>query len=161
MFSIKEILDLAVQIEKNGEATYRQAARRITHPVLVPLLEWLADEEARHAAWFAEKALVAADTFQTPVLEELNQGLLTQLVAGQSFSLEDADFTNMQTVAQLLAVSVAFEEDTVLFYEMLKPFIEDPATQAQLEAIIAEENRHIEKLQTFLESEAGVADAYR
>ncbi|MGD8541930.1 MAG: ferritin family protein [Desulfobacteraceae bacterium] len=161
MFSIKEILDLAIQIEKNGEAIYRQAARRISHPVLAPLLEWLADEEARHAAWFAEKALVADDTFQTPVLEELNQGLLTQLVAGQSFSLQDADFDNMQTVAQLLVVSVAFEEDTVLFYEMLKPFIEDPATLEQLEAIIAEENLHIEKLQTFLESEAGVADAYR
>ncbi len=161
MFSIKEILDLAIQIEKNGEAIYRQAARRISHPVLAPLLEWLADEEARHAAWFAEKALVADDTFQTPVLEELNQGLLTQLVAGQSFSLQDADFDNMQTVAQLLVVSVAFEEDTVLFYEMLKPFIEDPVTLEQLEAIIAEENRHIEKLQTFLESEAGVADAYR
>ena len=161
MFSIKEILDLAIQIEKNGEAIYRQAARRITQPVLAPLLEWLADEEARHAAWFAEKALVAADTFRTPVLEELNQGLLTQLVAGQSFSLQDADFDNMQTVAQLLAVSVAFEEDTVLFYEMLKPFIEDPATLEQLETIIAEENRHIEKLQNFLESEAGVADVYR
>jgi rubrerythrin len=161
LFSIKEILDLAIQIEKNGEAIYRQAARRISHPVLAPLLEWLADEEARHAAWFAEKALVADDTFQTPVLEELNQGLLTQLVAGQSFSLQDADFDNMQTVAQLLVVSVAFEEDTVLFYEMLKPFIEDPATLEQLEAIIAEENLHIEKLQTFLESEAGVADAYR
>lgn len=161
MFSIKEILDLAVQIEKNGEATYRAAARGTTHPVLAPLLEWMADEEARHAAWFAEKAREAADTFRTPVLEELNQGLLTQLVAGQSFSLKDADFTRMQTVAQLLAVSVGFEEDTVLFYEMLKPFIEDPATLEQLEAIIAEENRHIEKLQTFIESEAGVTDGYR
>ena len=99
--------------------------------------------------------------FRPRCWEELNQGLLTQLVAGQSFSLEDADFTNMQTVAQLLAVSVAFEEDTVLFYEMLKPFLEDPATLAQLETIIAEENRHIEKLQTFLESEAGVAEGCR
>jgi rubrerythrin len=161
LFSIKEILDLAVQIEKNGEATYRAAAQSITHPVLVPLLEWMADEEARHAVWFAEKARAAADTFRTPVLEELNQGLLTELVAGQSFSLEEVDFSRMQTVAQLLAASVAFEEDTVLFYEMLKPLIEDPATLEQLEAIIAEENRHMEKLQTFMESEAGVADGCR
>lgn len=161
MFSIKEILDLAVQIEKNGEATYREAARKIDNPVLVPLLEWLAEEEARHAVWFEEQARKAADTFQTPMLEELNQELLTQLMEGQSFSLKEVDFTRISDIAALLKVSVEFERDTVLFYEMLQPFIEDPATLSQLAAIIAEENQHIEKLQTFMDSEAGVADGCR
>jgi rubrerythrin len=161
MFSIKEILDLAVQIEKNGEATYREAARKIDNPVLVPLLEWMAEEEARHAVWFGEQARQAGVTFQTPVLEELNQELLTHLMEGQSFSLKEVDFTRISDITELLKVSVEFERDTVLFYEMLQPFIEDAATLEQLEAIIAEENRHIEKLQAFVDSEAGVAEESR
>ena len=80
---------------------------------------------------------------------------------GQSFSLKKVDFTRISDIAALLKVSVEFERDTVLFYEMLQPFIEDPATLSQLAAIIAEENQHIEKLQTFMDSEAGVADGCR
>ena len=54
MFSTGEILDLAVQIEQNGEAVYRDAIGLLSDPELVFMLGWMADEEARHAKWFAD-----------------------------------------------------------------------------------------------------------
>lgn len=49
MFSLKDIIDIAVQIEQNGERVYRNAAGKIEDPSLRSLLQWLADEETQHA----------------------------------------------------------------------------------------------------------------
>lgn len=49
MFSANELLDLAIKLEKNGEAVYRDAIEKIPNPELVRLLEWMADEEVKHA----------------------------------------------------------------------------------------------------------------
>ena len=54
MFAIKEIIDMAIRIEKNGEAVYRSAMEKISNPALVSLLEWMADEEDSHRQKFAE-----------------------------------------------------------------------------------------------------------
>ena len=48
MFSLKDIIDIAVQIEQNGERVYRNAAGKIEDPSLRSLLQWLADEETQH-----------------------------------------------------------------------------------------------------------------
>jgi hypothetical protein len=54
MFSIQDIIDLAIQIEENGEQVYRRASGEISNPSLVWLLQYLADEETEHARWFSE-----------------------------------------------------------------------------------------------------------
>ena len=53
MFSIQEILDLAIRLEKNGESVYRTAAAKLFRADLVSLLVWMADEEVKHARWFS------------------------------------------------------------------------------------------------------------
>jgi len=53
VFEIKEILDLAIRLEKNGEATYRQAILTSTHAELKAALDWMAQEEASHGQWFS------------------------------------------------------------------------------------------------------------
>jgi rubrerythrin len=67
------------------------------------------------------------------------------------------DFSQVHRSSDLIDIFIEFEKDTVLFYEMLEPFIEDGNTLEQLKEIIAEENRHIERLQEFLERKAEVA----
>ena len=53
LFSANEILDMAIKLEKNGEVVYRDAIANISNPELITLLEWMADEEVKHADWFA------------------------------------------------------------------------------------------------------------
>jgi rubrerythrin len=49
MFSIQEILDLAIRIENNGESVYRRAVDEISETALASVLQWMADEEVEHA----------------------------------------------------------------------------------------------------------------
>jgi rubrerythrin len=152
MFSLKDIIELAIQIEKNGERIYRSAMEKISDPSLMSLLKWLADEEAEHIGWFAELKKKAKKTINDPKLEEMGKTILLDVIGDQSFSLKHHDFSKIQHVKDLFEISIEFEKDTVLFYEMLCPFIEDKDVEEQLNMIISEENRHIRMLQEFLDS---------
>jgi len=149
MFSISEIFDLAVRIEKNGENFYRDALKKISNPILLSLLQRLADEEVKHREWFANKretVKVKSDDLQ---LDEMGSTILQDILGDQSFSLKEADPSKIDKVEELLQLAVEFEKDTILFYEMIKAFIEDAEALGHLEEIIEEENRHIHLLQDF------------
>ncbi|MFO7708527.1 MAG: ferritin family protein [Desulfobacterales bacterium] len=149
MFEIREILDVAIRLELNGEKTYRDAMASSSDTEMNALLAWMADEEARHRQWFAElKARLDRGT-ANPFFEEMSREVFNDLVGGQSFSLKEVNFAGIESPEQLLSVFREFEQDTVLFYELIEPFIEDPDTRAQLRQIIAEEKRHIEHLSEF------------
>ena len=153
MFTVGDILDLAILIENNGETIYRDAAKKISNVSLISLLQWLADEEAEHAARFGEMREKAEKIIDDPKLEEMGRDLFLGVLGDQSFSLQDADFLKIDSVKDLLSVAIEFEKDTVLFYEMILPFIDDEKAKDALNSIITEENEHIRKLREFLDSE--------
>lgn len=150
MFSVEEIIDLAIQIEENGELVYRKAIDKAPNPSLSSLLHWLADEEAKHTQRFKELRKVANNSPVDPQLEELGKNILRSVVGQQSFSLDEADFSRIDTVKELLRLAIEFEKDTILFYEMIQAFVQDHETLDQLKEIIEEETRHIVLLEGYL-----------
>jgi len=157
LFSTNEILDLAIQIEKRGEAVYRDAVEMVSNPELVSLLVWMADEEVKHATWFSDLKIRIAKAPDNPFVEEMSRELFNDLLGEKSFSHKDVDFNQVENIDDLLVIFIEFEKDSVLFYEMLAPFIEDDSTQADLKKIIAEENNHIKQLQGFTGSEIALS----
>lgn len=151
MFSAKEILDLAIKLEKNGEAVYRDAITKVTDPSLVPLLEWMADEEVKHADWFAELKHKLETKNDNPFAEEMSRELFNEMLGEKNFSLKDVDFSTIDNGDDLIQIFIEFEKDSIIFYEVLKPFVEEPAVRQSLQKIIDEEKRHIEQLE-------GIAD---
>jgi rubrerythrin len=154
MFTLGEIIDLAVRIEKNGEKVYRKAADEVSNPSLASLLKWLADQELEHGKWFKQFGKAAETGVEVPRLEEIGKEILRGVLGDQAFSIDDVDFSRMEDIKDLLSVSLEFEKDTILFYEMLGEFIDDAETIRRLERIIEEENRHVEILEGFLEKRA-------
>ena len=152
MFSIAEIIQLAVTIERNGEKIYREAVSKASDPGVKALLAWLADEEAEHVRLFTEAAERVETAPEDERLEALGTSMLTSIVAGRGFSLDDTDLTEIEGVKDLLSVALEFEHDTVIFYRMLESFIEDPHTLATLRLILAEEQRHVERLRRFIDT---------
>jgi rubrerythrin len=150
MFTSRDILDLAVQIEKNGEKIYRGALQEVASPEMRSLLQRLADDEARHVDRFSEFRESTGDARGDPKLEEMGRSILLGILGDQSFSLKEADFSKMERIKELFKVAVEFEKDTVIFYEMIRAMIEDDETAADLNKIIEEEKRHIELLEEFL-----------
>ena len=152
MFTIKEILDIAIKIEKNGEAVYRDAIKKTSVSSLDPVLEWMADEEVDHAKWFSDlKEKLETDT-ESLLVQEIPPQILKDIIGEQSFSLKEIDFSQVDRVEDLIDIFIQFEKDSILFYEMLQSFIQSEETLSQLNLIIAEEKRHIEKLSEFLKN---------
>ncbi|MDJ0913529.1 MAG: ferritin family protein [Desulfobacterales bacterium] len=152
MFSLNEIFDIAIKIERNGETAYRKAIDKADKPELASLLGWIADEEMKHTQWLNElrdKYLLMPSGGQ---VEEISSDLLNELLGDHSLSLDDVDFANIHEVNELIKVWIEFEEDTVLFYEMLQQFIEEEQTTGLIDQIIAEEKKHIANLKELIPS---------
>jgi rubrerythrin len=152
MFSLKDIIDIAVQLEQNGERVYRNAAEKIENPSLRSLLQWLADEEVKHMEWFEALIDTMPANGDFPEQEKMGRALLQNAIGAQSFTLEDTDFSSMEKIEDLLKLAIEFEKDTVLFYGMLQPLIEDQKTLEQLHAIIQEEENHVRHLEECLDN---------
>jgi rubrerythrin len=149
MFSIREIIDIAIKIEKNGESFYRDAMEKISDPALKPVLLFLADQEHEHAQWFERLKDKTKTAEGNQKVAEIGEAMLQNLIGDQTFSLDEANLSELDTVESLIELAIELEEDTILFYQMLQAFIEDSATLAGLNEIIAEENRHIEMLREY------------
>jgi len=141
-----DIIDLAIQIEKNAEHIFRKASCQISNPSLVTILQWLAEEEVAHAAWFRQLRKTIDTQASDPAEEAMGKSLLSDVLGKQSFSLKEADFSKLNRLGDLLSLAIEFENDKVLFYKMLRPFIANDETLDFLEKIIAEEMHHIQEL---------------
>ena len=150
MFSANEILDIAIKLEKNGEVVYRDAIANISNPELITLLEWMADEEVKHADWFAELKLKLDQKSVNPFMEKMSRELFNDLLGDKNFFLKDVDFSSVSEIDDLIAIFIEFEKDSVRFYQVLEAFIEDPVSLESLKKIIDEENCHIKRLEELI-----------
>jgi rubrerythrin len=157
LFTANELLDMAIKLEKNGEAVYRSAIAKVKTSGLVALLEWMADEEVKHAGFFTELKLNLETKRVNPFMEEMSRELFDDLLGNRNFSLKEVDFSSIESIAELIAVFIEFEKDSVIFYKVLEPVVEDPVALEHLQRIIAEENLHIKHLQKFI----GSKEAFR
>ena len=149
MFTLYEIYDLAVQIEKNGEKFFREAVKKVSDPSLKTLFQWLADQEVRHANWFAQKKASLKVGGGTLALNEMSSQMLQDILGDQRFSLGDIDIDQIDTLEDLLSIAMEFEEDTIIFFGMLKSLIDDDEIIEGMDEIIEEEKRHIQVLQDY------------
>jgi rubrerythrin len=146
MFTITEILDMAMRVEENGRDLYRKAMAQSADPVLKTLLKWMADEEDSHRRWFAGMRRRLKQPGQNLFVEAMTREVLAELLGRRTFCLDDVDFQKLVQADQLLEAAIEFETDTVFFYEILTSFTTDAQVLTQLQTIIAEEKNHIEKL---------------
>jgi rubrerythrin len=150
LFTANEILDMAIKLEKNGEAVYRGAIAKVNKPEIVSLLEWMAAEELKHAGFFSELKFNLETKQVNPFVEEMSRELFEDLLGNQNFSLKEVDFSSIENTDELIAVFIEFEKDSVIFYKVLEPFVEDPVALLHLKKIIDEEYLHIKNLQKFI-----------
>ena len=146
MFSFREIIDMAIQLEKNAETFYRAALTEMSTKSLEPVLLCLADEERNHADWFEKLKRVAEEAEPRVQGEELSGPVLRNLVGDQKFSLDEVDLSKIKSQEELIELAIEHEKDTIIFYQMLQSFIDDPETVKELNEIIDEENQHIKFL---------------
>ncbi len=142
MFTMTDIRDIAIQIERNGEESYRRASEAVVDSKIAIIFRWLTEEERRHAEYFASLSPDQPLSPEQSEIEAMGRSLLQDMVRGKTFSLDQESLNSAENLGEMLNQSRAFELDTVLFYEFLRDIVDDAATKRQLNAIIEEEQRH-------------------
>lgn len=148
LFRASEILDMAVEIERQGADFYGACAREATGQAVRDLFELLMDEERKHAQVFASMKEGLAD-FQLPesYAGEM-RSYLDSLVQGRVFSAPDrAKETSGQAASPREAVDLAmeFEKSSILFYSGMKQVVPE-SEHATIERVIGQEHLHIRRL---------------
>ncbi len=146
MFTINDICNIAMQIECNGEKTYKRASKETSEPQFASLFELMAEEERLHAKWFENIKSTQPVLPEQRELENMGRQLLQDMVKDQTFSLDLKQLARAEDSDDILEQFITFEQDTILFYDFLKGIVEDTATKKQLDTIIQEEYCHIEHI---------------
>lgn len=147
MFTIADIRNIAIQIEKNGETAYRNASLATKDTEKARLLACMADDEKRHGEWLAGISSEKPLTSEQKEMEMVGRALLQDMIKGNTFLLSENELESAKSVEEILTRSKAFEEDTILFYQFIEEFLDDQEAVLKMQTIIAEERKHITQLE--------------
>jgi rubrerythrin len=153
LFTATEALEMAMEIEKNGEVFYNAVAAKVTNENTKTLFKELAAQEKKHFAFFQKLAghvqsapsPSGADYDQYDIY--LKATLDNALFSGPDKALAAAEQAQDQKAA--LQVAIGFEKDTLLFFYDLREMIGE-ADRKMVDAVIGEEKAHLRRLAKML-----------
>lgn len=147
MFDPREVFQIAVRIEENGERFYRELAERLNDSEVQEVFAFLADEEIKHRRFY-EGVLGKSEPFEP---EEGYPGeyfdYLRSYASGVIFSQEafEKKLGEIKDAVEALDFAIGVEWDSIHFYQELKGLVPE-SRRGQLDEVIAEERRHFVKL---------------
>ncbi|MBU0970245.1 MAG: ferritin family protein [Proteobacteria bacterium] len=156
-FNAVEVFDMAVRIEENGAAFYRKAANLQTKDEDRLFLETLAKMEDRHKSIFEDMKGKLADreTPQTVFDPDEELSLYLGAMADSHGGEGDPDiadtFTGKETMAEVVAIAVGLEKESILFYVGIRDMVPPRFGQDRIDQIIREEAQHVAQLKGFLQ----------
>jgi len=153
--SLESVLDLAVWLEKHGQAFYEDARDAVTDPGLKETFATLAAEEKKHCAIYTD--LYELYTGKSAEGDELlgEYGNFIRLLIKEISQF--LEFDGVLTQEELIDRALQFEKDTLLYFNEVKPLFRGKAG-ALIEAVCREEKRHIQQLLERRELMRGVAE---
>lgn len=148
-FSEPEAYKIALKIEQDGKDFYKKLLEKGFSNDIEASLNFLITEEARHLKIF-EEALFSLreqredDSDDNDILVSLDYGIFQPYV-------------NMKELSQVVSepkkafkLGLLIENNSIRFYEAIKPGIRSSATRSALDSIIKEEARHKELLEKMI-----------
>ena len=147
IFAASEIVELAIEIEKNGRDFYYVLIRQSKSPKAQEVFQHLAIEEGKHILAFKD----ILDTVQKfshvsypaeylAYINSLAEGhIFTQKNTGERIALK------VKSELQGVELGVSFEKDSIAFYEGMKKAV--PTNEHKIiDQIIAQEQVHLKEL---------------
>ena len=157
-FSLNEVIELAVQIEKSGYQFYDAILKRKDlNSKIRELIECLRDEELTHEATF--KNLRSSEDYEKmgdPVNWPEAASYLKAISDSHIFHKPGAAIklaTETINEKEILENAIQFEKDTLLFFHSIYDKTENERSKKIIKAIIDEEIVHVTKLKNLLNNE--------
>ncbi len=155
-YNANEIFEMAIRIEENGAAFYREAAKLQKDPSDKDFLETLADMEDRHKAQFQEmrKQITDLEKQQTVFDPEEELSLYLKAMADAHGGEGNPDildlFDGRESMEETILLAIDLEKESILFYLGIKDMVPPKFGKEKINAIIQEEQKHVAQLSVFL-----------
>lgn len=148
IFSPSEIIEIGIQIEKNGKAFYNEVIKNIQSEKLINVFKFLGEQENYHIQVF-EKMLDQAEKYdKAESYEGEYMEYLKALAEEHVFTKSDqgnAAAKNIHSELEAVDLAIKFEKDSILFYEEMKKVV-PAAGHNVINSIIEQEQDHVRRL---------------
>lgn len=148
-FTAQEIIEIAIEIEKNGKEFYQIMADSANTVPLRNLFNYLSAEEDKHRQKF-EEILKSAGGYQISDIYYATEYMgYMKAIADEKVFTKDVSFIDLArqltSPKQAIDIAISFEKDSIIFlHEMLDMF--GQSEKDTIEQLLAEERSHIRKL---------------
>jgi len=145
VFTGSELIEIALNIERNGVAFYQALANKTQNKDAKAIYDYLANEEKKHLNTF-QGMLDAVGQYQPPQdYAEEYMLYLKSLVDSSVFSnISEAQQKAEKVTSEIEATDIGIqaEKDSILFYTEMQNFVRQPDQKVVLN-IIDEEKAHL------------------
>jgi len=142
-FNATEIIEMAVEMERNGAQFYRSAATMPAANAMRRTLMELAAWEEQHEKTFSDIQAQLAGHEPPPMDTEASL-YVQALVDSHVFDANAQELlARCETVEDILRTAITLEKESIVFYVGFRDMVEEPVTREQLEDIIRQEMRHV------------------
>ncbi len=138
------ILEYAMQMEKDGEEFYRDLAQNVKNTGIRNILTMLADEEARHYQVLADIEQGSAEIPETDLLNHAKNVFEEMKDASRTLHLDETQI-DLYTEAQ------AIEQKSIDFYTEKAAVVDQDAQKQLLTRLAQEEKKHYFLLENIID----------
>ncbi len=147
-FTGEEIVNLAVEIEKNGRHFYEKALAKVDDPEAKRTFIYLAEEEARHIDDFKKLGeSLARDVVPNESYVGEYGEYIKAIIDSHVFNLNNVQdlVDGIKTFREALAIAFRFEKDSIMIFQEFKNVVDESGKEI-IENLIQQEKEHISRL---------------
>ncbi|MBI4284511.1 MAG: ferritin family protein [Chloroflexi bacterium] len=141
----KEILELAIEIERNGRDFYTALASKASEKEVQAVFRRLAARELEHENTFRDMLKHLGGYQVPPGYAGEHYQYIRSVAQANIFASEKAKkilASKIMTDVEAIEVGIGFEKDAILFYSEMRGMLPKP-DQDIVDAILAEEKKHL------------------
>lgn len=149
--SVKEVLEIAVNIERNGAEFYDALLDSSQSQEAATIFTYLAGQERQHIIGFQRLAAGVEASGQSASPDAEHQDYLEALVEAHLLTSEGSGARLARRAsdhAEATRAAIQFEKDSILLFEALRDSVAEPDVSV-VDAVIAEERMHLLDLYHF------------
>ncbi len=148
IFSLKEVFEMAEQIERNGVKFYQEAAQNAESKELRKFLSDFAIMETEHISSFKDMASKYANDDNRNFIDPTDTAMLyiDAMVNGCIFNDTTIPYSSIKsddTVEIIFSKAIALEKDAIAFYTGMRECFSKPEDKKAIDDIIIEEMGHV------------------
>lgn len=148
-FTIEEVIEIGIEIEKNGSAFYNALAKSAKTELLKELYTYLAKEEKGHLARFQEildsvGGYQISEAYYATQYMGYMKALADERVFASDLSVEEIA-KSAKTPKKAIEIAIGFEKESIILLHEMEKLVPE-SDQEAIQKLLDEERSHLRRL---------------